>query len=998
MAGGIEVAKAVVTIVPSLEGSQQSITKQLTPATDSAAESAGKSSGPKFASSFSGALSSGAKVIGTAVAASITSVAAMSASFVNAAKATAEYGDHIDKMAQKMGLSSTAYQEWDFIAQHSGTSMDSLKNAMVKLSTAADGGNEAFQALGISAKDAQSMSREELWNATISALTGVEDETERARLAQSLFGKGATEMGALLNMSSGDIDAMKQQAHDLGIVMSEEDVAAAAGFQDSLQNLEQSFGGLKNSLMSKFLPGLSTVMDGLTEIFSGNPGSGVAKITEGVQSITTKIMEMLPSLLQTGASILTSILDAITQNLPLIVPVAAQILIEFAKAIISALPTVLDAGLGILTELVKGIIDNGPALMQQATVVLTNFISSLSTRLPELLTLAAQLVGTLLTGIINNAPTIISGAAAAAGNFISGIISALPQVLTVGGDVVGKLLEGINASMPAVIEAFSTAMTNIVNAISDAFPNISAGISQIVTACEPIITVIAANFTEMARITAQAVVDVVAALAPYTPAITQMVETVVNNLPTIIDSFTGLATSIGNIIVQIVEAIAPYIPAITEMVTTAVENLPTIIGAFTDLVSQVKPIIESIVALVKQIGDTVVEIVNSVGTNLALIVDAFSAFNESLATPITAVGNAISGMITAISDGIVAINDSISGVLDKLAGVFDSIGQAALNAGTGFKTIADACIDLANNTSVIDLAATLGAVATGIKNINHEAKWAHDNKIGEAVAQVGAGLKTLVDYSAGVDTVSASMDTFAAAVKSINNETKGGAAAQSLRDYGTAIGDMVTNAGNDFGTLGQKIDDCLAKLKTFSSEGSAALRSIGTDAGTSMNTMRSNLSSGLSASKSTVQTNFSAMSRSAQTGMNTSTNAVSSGLSKMQGYFDKTQFNFGSHIRLPHFGMSGRFDLENGQVPYVWVNWYDKGGVFNSPTVIGVGEKRPEFVGALDDLREIVREETNTANITLNVYGSEGQNVRQLADVVMDRIRQNIDRREAAFA
>lgn len=40
------------------------------------------------------------------------------------------------------------------------------------------------------------------------------------------------------------------------------------------------------------------------------------------------------------------------------------------------------------------------------------------------------------------------------------------------------------------------------------------------------------------------------------------------------------------------------------------------------------------------------------------------------------------------------------------------------------------------------------------------------------------------------------------------------------------------------------------------------------------------------------------------------------------------------------------------------LNWYDKGGIFKSPSVIGVGEKRPEFVGALDDLRKIVRQES----------------------------------------
>ena len=448
--------------------------------------------------------------------------------------------------------------------------------------------------------------------------------------------------------------------------------------------------------------------------------------------------------------------------------------------------------------------------------------------------------------------------------------------------------------------------------------------------------------------------------------------------------------------------------------------MPTIISSFTDLVKQVKPIIESIIDLVKQIGDTVVQIVESVGENLTLIVNAFSGFAESLAVPITAVGDAISGMITAISDGIVAINESISGVLDKLAGVFDSIGQAALNAGEGFKTIADACINLANNTSVIDLAATLGAVATGIKNINHEAKWAHDNKIGEAVAQVGASLKTLVEYSTGVDGVSTSMVSFADAVKSINNETKGGSASRNLADFGKAIGDMVKAAGTDFETLGTNVDTCLEKIKNLCTEGTASLgqlaneiktslagdtsefnynfTSMESQTGTSMNKIDRSVSSGMSTAQSSMSRSFSSMRNSVSSGMSASASAVSGGMNQISNVFNRTQFNLGSHIAIPHFSMRGKFNAESGEVPYVTVRWYDKGGIFTKPSIIGVGEKRPEFVGALDDLREIVREETNTANITLNVYGAEGQSVRQLADIVMDRIRQNVDRREAAFA
>ena len=69
MAGGTEVARAVVTIIPSLAGAQKTISKELTVATNEAADSAGKSSGGKFTDSFGGALKSIGKVAATAFAA-----------------------------------------------------------------------------------------------------------------------------------------------------------------------------------------------------------------------------------------------------------------------------------------------------------------------------------------------------------------------------------------------------------------------------------------------------------------------------------------------------------------------------------------------------------------------------------------------------------------------------------------------------------------------------------------------------------------------------------------------------------------------------------------------------------------------------------------------------------------------------------------------------------------------------------------------------------------
>lgn len=63
---------------------------------------------------------------------------------------------------------------------------------------------------------------------------------------------------------------------------------------------------------------------------------------------------------------------------------------------------------------------------------------------------------------------------------------------------------------------------------------------------------------------------------------------------------------------------------------------------------------------------------------------------------------------------------------------------------------------------------------------------------------------------------------------------------------------------------------------------------------------------------------------------------------------------------MPHISPS--FYASNspdGKVTAYGVNyrtsWYDKGGVFYDPAIIGIAERRPEFVGALDDLKDVVK-------------------------------------------
>lgn len=973
MAEGIEVARAIVTIVPSMEGSQGEMTKQLSSAGETAGEKAGKESGSKFTSSFGAGVKKGAKVMATAVTAAVAGTTALVKGIYDAASATAAYGDNIDKMSQKIGLSSDAYQEWDFIAQHSGTSMESLKMAMTKLSTAAANGSDAFQKLGISTEEAQKMSREELWNRSIMALTGIEDSTERARVAQELFGKGATEMGALLNTSAADLEAMRQQAHDLGIVMSEEDVKASAAFQDSLQNMTQSFDGLKNRMTAEFLPGITTVMDGLTQIFAGNSGQGIALIREGIAGISEKIKEVLPTLIETGGEIFRALLGAISDSLPMLVPLASDILATLGGAIVEALPTLVTAGADIIVSLVGSVIEHAPEL--------------------------------------------IDGAIAAVGALTAGIVYLLPTIITKGGEMITKLVEGISGETKdgsSLFTTISTAMQNIVGKLGEILPDIFAKGGEIVGQLVNAIGNEESGLPNILKAFGSFGKDIIAALDEHAPGIAEAVKTIMSGFE-------------------------PFIPAIQDMVKTVAEKLPEIIDSFNGVVGNISPIIDSIKGLITSIGDTVVNIVDSIGSNLGLIVEAFSGFNESLATPIESIGTAISGIVTSISDGVATINDSIANILEKLSGVFESIGDAAIKAGDGFSTVADAAIKLANQTNVFDLVATLGGIARGIGDITNKANDMANKNIAEKLETLGPALQTIVTDSAGVTAASEAVSALAESISSINNAAN--SAEQTKRNI-EKIRNAVKDFGNQSKNSGNDIDKALRDAKTdFNDFNTSVTRNLTdlesnfrtksenfrkfiTDAVNSINALSINLAyENISAALGWMQSDTEIIADSISTTfadlnasmvksldnisvtvsdrMSAIKYAVTDAIDSISQVFQHAQWST-PYIKTPHFYWSGVWDTDGSDgymsAPSLNVSWYDKGGVFTQPTVIGIAEKRPEFVGALDDLRDIVREEAGPHDVTINVYGAEGQDVRTLADIVMERIQHSIDRQEAAFA
>ena len=324
-------------------------------------------------------------------------------------------GDEIDKMSQKIGISTDAYQEWSYVFERSGADVNNLQTGMKTLSgvitDAANGSASAAEklsAVGISLEEINGLSQEDQLSLVISRLQEMGEGSERTAAATDLLGRSATDMAAVLNMTAEDTQALIDEAHEYGMVMSEEAVASSAAYQDSLTKLQGTLGGLKNSLVADLLPGLTQVVDGLADVANGSTSLEDA-IDQGITAVVESLDKSLPDMVDRGVKIVTSVAEGIANNLPKILDAAGKIVIKVGEGIIAVLPTLLNAAVQIIASLASFIIQNIPNLAAAALDVVLGLVKFLIDNGPQILQAGIELVGKLVAGLIQAIPKVAEG-------------------------------------------------------------------------------------------------------------------------------------------------------------------------------------------------------------------------------------------------------------------------------------------------------------------------------------------------------------------------------------------------------------------------------------------------------------------------------------------------------------------------------------------------------------------------------------------------------------
>ena len=450
------------------------------------------------------------------------------------------------------------------------------------------------------------------------------------------------------------------------------------------------------------------------------------------------------------------------------------------------------------------------------------------------------------------------------------------------------------------------------------------------------------------------------------------------------------ATSLG-------EALAPTISKVADAIQKAVDWFNSLSDEQQELIAKVGLVVAAIGPLLLVVG----KVISLAGTIMTLA--------PAISTAITVMTGPI-GLVVAAIAAVIAIGVALYKNWDTIKAKAQEIGDAVKEKWEGMKQ-------------------AVSEKVTAMKEAVTE-KW---NNMKSAIANSNIGQTVGTVWQAAKDTMSEKLNNMRAAYDQHGGGLKGAVAAamEGVKGYYTAGFTFVDNLTG--GKLSNVLNTVKTKMSDVKNDVSAKLENVKTSFSTKMATASSTVSTKmveikghfqnkmedakttvsqklgsikgffsekLGSTASTVSSKMQEIKNSFTSKIQEAHDTISGIIEKIKKLFD---ISLKLDIKLPHISVSGGeapFGIGGqGKLPSFSVEWYDKGGIFDHPSIIGVGEKRPEFVGALDDLRQIVREESG-AGVSAQLLSQMVSLMSQLVDQGMKPItvNQTINANETSYS
>lgn len=359
-------------------------------------------------------------------------------------------------------------------------------------------------------------------------------------------------------------------------------------------------------------------------------------------------------------------------------------------------------------------------------------------------------------------------------------------------------------------------------------------------------------------------------------------EGISNVISSVCEGAKGIITGLGDAISNVFEGLGNGIKSALEGVGTVIESFGTAISTVAQGIGQgLATAFTGLGTAIAMVPPTtwlaLAAAILATGAAMALVAsqgEGMKAILEGVADVVSAFGPVIKDVFEGISNVIQSFGETVSGILNSVSGVIKSIGQSALNAGKGFKQLANG-IKIITNLNLIDMGASLGAVAVGIGAIATASSGMGDT--GAQMMALATALTMIVSTQAGIESLSATIPSLSDALSSLSGVSEPlTVASGAMTAFAGAIAPVASSAMATAASIAVLVTVASTISSAFTSASSASVTSINaivtamtnaeakaTTSGTVMGTkftkgLSSGLKTGVSVAKSSCQSILSA--------------------------------------------------------------------------------------------------------------------------------------------
>lgn len=203
-----------------------------------------------------------------------TAAAGAAVGMIGMATAAASNADDLATLARNTGFTVEEIQKMQYAADFVDVSMESMTGSVKKLTKQMASGSDAFEKLGVSITDENGEMRNavDVWYDSLSALSKVENATERDQLAMDLFGKSAMDLSGIIDDGGAELRRLGEEAENTGLILSGEAVDAAVEFNDQVDRLKntatQAFFSAGAALADSLVPAMEKLVDIVVQVLS----------------------------------------------------------------------------------------------------------------------------------------------------------------------------------------------------------------------------------------------------------------------------------------------------------------------------------------------------------------------------------------------------------------------------------------------------------------------------------------------------------------------------------------------------------------------------------------------------------------------------------------------------------------------------------------------------------------------------------------------------------